>query len=117
METAALERDRVEKELKLLEVNYHEAKVVWQLVQDLAQVNQNEQQHLAFKEDAVAKRVQFEKAMKADGLLEMIRKTNELTSKLHETEEYLRVVESKLPGVSSSLRETTQKYGDFKHEA
>lgn len=117
MEAAVLERDRAEKELKLLDAKYNEAKDVWQLVQDLAFVKQREQQHLGLREAVNAKRVQLEKAVKADGLLEMIYKNNELSSKLRETEKQLQRVMDSLPGVVSGLHETGKKYEVIKSEA
>ncbi len=117
MEAAVLERARAEKDLKLLDAKYNEAKDVWQLVQELAFVNQKEQRHMGSREAVNAKRVQFEKAVKADGLLEMIYKNNELSSKLHETEKQLQEVMVRLPGVISGLNETRQKYEVIKSEA
>lgn len=117
MEEAVLERAGAEKDLKLLEAKYNEAKDVWQLVQELAFVNQKEQKHMVSREAVNVKRVQLEKAVKADGLLEMIRKNKELSSKLHETEKQLQEVMDRLPGVISGLNETRQKYEVIKSEA
>ncbi len=114
---AAAERIRVETELKLLEAKYHEAKEVWQLVQELSGVEHKEQEHLALKETVNAKRVKLEKAVKADGLLEIIHKKKELFEKLHQTEQDLGLVMEKLQGVVSSLDEIKQKYEGLKGEA
>lgn len=117
METAVAERSRVEKELKLLEVKYNEAKEVWSLVRELADFNQKELQHIASKNVVAEKRLQLEKALKADGLLEMIRKNRELNVKLKETEKQLGEVLAVLPGVITGLNETKVKYEGVKNEA
>ncbi len=117
MEAATLERAKVEIELKQLEANYNEAKAVWLLVQELSAVNHKEQQHLVSRETVNIKKVQLEKAVKADGLIEMIRNKKELFSKLQKTKKLLQEVMDRLPGVFSSMNETKQKYEAIKNEA
>ncbi|MCR4435248.1 MAG: SbcC/MukB-like Walker B domain-containing protein [Clostridiales bacterium] len=117
LDTAVSERNRVEKELKLLEVKYNEAKEVWALVQELSLIHQQEQQHMASREAIGEKRVQLEKAVKAGGLMEMIRKNRELSEKLRETEKQLQEVLAALPGVIAGLNETRQRYEGLKSEA
>jgi len=117
MEAAVSERNRVEKELKLLEAKYNEAREVWTLVQELSLIEQKEQQHLAYGEVIAEKRVLLEKAVKADGLLEMIRKNKELNEKFRETERQLEEVLAVLPGVVVVLDETRRKYEEIKSEA
>ncbi|MFZ3102160.1 MAG: AAA family ATPase [Desulfitobacteriaceae bacterium] len=117
METATLERAKVEIELKQLEANYNEAKAVWLLVQELSAVNHKELQHLVARETVYIKKVQLEKALKADGLIEMIRNKKELFVKLQKTEKLLQEIMDRLPGVFSSLNETKQKYEALKNEA
>jgi len=117
MEAAALERNRIEKELKLLEGKFHEAREVWSLVQELSLIEEKEQQHVASREAVAKKRVQLEKAVKADGLLEMIRKNQELQEKLQETERQLEEVLAIIPGVDTGLGEIRQKHEGLKSEA
>ncbi|MFZ5643390.1 MAG: SbcC/MukB-like Walker B domain-containing protein [Bacillota bacterium] len=117
MEAAVSERARAEEDLRALAAKYNEAKDVWQLVQDLDFINHKEQQQISAGEAVSEKRVQLEKAVKADGLLEMIGKNNELSSKLNETEKKLREVMDRLPVVVFALDETRQKYVAIKSEA
>ena len=117
MDAAAVERIRVEKELKLLEVKFNEAKEVWSLVRELEDFNKKEEQHTASKDAIAEKRLKLEKALRADGLLEMIRKNKELNKKLKETEDLLGEVMAVLPGVIAGLNETKTKYESVKNEA
>jgi exonuclease SbcC len=116
METAGLERNRAEKELMLLEASYNEAKEVWQHVRDLSLINQREEQQAAAKDTINEHRTILEKAVKADGLLEMIRKNKELTIKLNETVRQLEEVLKNLPSVIKDLSETRQKHEEIKSE-
>ncbi|MBS4026088.1 MAG: AAA family ATPase [Clostridia bacterium] len=116
METAVLARNRAEKELKLLETRYNEAKEVWQHVRDLIVVNQREMQHAASKDTINEKRTILEKAVHADGLLEMIYKNKELTIRLNETKRQLNEVLKNLPDVIKDLGETRQKHEEIKTE-
>lgn len=114
---AAAERNRMEKEWKLLEVRFQEAKEVWSLIEELSGIEQREQQHLAFSEVISEERARLEKALKADGLLEIIRNSRELTGKLRETEKQLEEVFVRLPGVEAGLGEIRQKYEKITKEA
>jgi len=117
MEAAVLERARAEEELKRLAAKYNEARDVWQLVQELEFISRKQQQHLGLKEAFREKRARLERAVKADGLLELIGQNKELSSKLHETEIQLQEVMDRLPGVISGLDETRQRYDLIKNEA
>jgi len=117
MEAAVSERNRAEKELKLLEAKYNEAREVWTLVRELSLIEQKEQQHLACGEVIAEKRARLEKAVKADGLLEIIRKNKELNEKFRETEIQLEEVLAALPGVVAGLDETRRKHEGVKSEA
>ena len=117
MRLAAEERIKVETELQLLDAKYNETKEVWQLVQELAIVRQKEQEHLALRDTVNEQKVKLEQAVKADGLIEIIRQKKELLLKLHETEHQLSEVMGQLPGVGSSLDEIKQKYAGLKSEA
>jgi exonuclease SbcC len=117
MNAAAAERTRVEKELKLLEIKFNEAKEVWSLVQELADFNLKEEMHTAAKDTVAEKRLKLERALKSDGLLEMIQKNNELNNKLKDTEKQLGEVQAVLPGVITGMNETKVKYEGVKTEA
>ncbi|NSW91885.1 MAG: SMC family ATPase [Firmicutes bacterium] len=117
MEAAVSERSKAEKELKLLEAKYNEAREVWTLVRELSLIEQKEQQHLASADMVAEKRVRLEKAVKADGLLEMVRKNKELNEKFRETERQLEEVLAALPGVVAGLDETRRKHEGVKSEA
>ncbi|GEM_PF-1404713 len=115
METTAAERKKVEKELKLLEAKYSEAKEVWQHVKDLSMVNQRQEQQEALKDAVNMNRGLLERAVKADGLLDMIQKNKELSVKLEETKNQLVEVLKSLPRAISDLNETKQKQEELKN--
>jgi len=117
LEDAVAERNRVEKELKSLESKYNEAKEVWNLVRELSFIEQREKQHLACGAEIAEKRVRLEKAVKADSLVEMIRKNTGLSEKLKGIEMQLNEVLGVLSGIADELNETRQKYETVKNEA
>ena len=116
MAAAIAERSRVEKELKLLDIKYCEAKEVWQLVRDLSLVSQHEEQHTALKDDINKNRTILEKALKADGLVGVIKKNRELSQKLIETQNQLSVVLQDFPRAVDDLKEMKQKHEGLKNE-
>jgi len=117
MEAAVAERHRVEKELKLLEAKCNEAREVWNLVRELSLIEQKEKEHLDSASLVAENRAQLEKAVKADGLLEMVRKNKELNEKSRETERQLEQVLAVLPGVVAGLDEARRKHEEAKSEA
>lgn len=117
MEMAVVERNRVEKELKQLEARFHEAREVWGLVQELTEFNRKEQQHNAVKDSVEEKRNRLEKAVKADGLQELILNNKELYKSLNETDIQLSKVMEALPELHDKLGETIINYESLKKES
>jgi exonuclease SbcC len=117
MDAALKERSRTEKELKKLETVYNESKEVWNLVCELDDLARKEEAHKLSEQAITHKRMQLEKAVKADALADMIIKNRELEQKLKETEKQLEQVMNALPGVSSKLAEAKTLYDDLKREA
>ncbi len=116
-EAALAERNRIEKELKQSELKFNEAREVWSLVRDLDSFVRKEAELAASKELFATRRIQLDKAMKAVGLLEMIKKNMELNDKLTETKKLLESVLIALPGVSTGLDEMRRKTENLKREA
>lgn len=114
VETAAAERKKAENELKQLEVKFNEAKEVWGLVRELADINRKEQQHTSMGESIAKKRLQLERALKAEGLFEMIRKNRDLNEKLNETVSQLNEVMAMFPGLTEGLESAKKSYEDIK---
>lgn len=117
VEEASAEKSRVEKELKSAESKYYEAKEVWSLIKELDEITCKEGQHKASAEEVSRKRLQLEKAMKAEGLLDMLNKSIDLKARLNETIRQLEEVMSVLPGVIRGLDETKRKYESIRNEA
>ncbi len=116
-ETAAAEKDNVLKALKKLEAKYKEAKEVWGITEELAEFERKEAEHTAFKAQFDQKRLRLEKAIKADGLSEMIHKNRELHENIEQTRDRLEEVLAVIPGVFTSLNETKEGYERIKKEA
>lgn len=117
MERLTNERSRLEKEFKSLEEKYFEAKEVWQLVQELSAVEEQEGRHASLREQIETKRIQLDKAQKAEGLRNMIRNKKELSQKLQDTKASLQSILEKLPGIVSELELARKKYQSVKSEA
>ncbi len=116
MSEALAERNRVERELELLDAKHGEAKEVWQLVRDLSLVVLREEQHAALKEDTGRKRFRLERALKADGLPGMIRKNSELSQRLSDTQSRLNEVLKDFPRAAGDLEEMRLRYDGLKIE-
>ncbi|NLN64040.1 MAG: SMC family ATPase [Clostridiaceae bacterium] len=117
MKAAASERNQAEKDLKILETRYNEAKEVWQYVHDLELIKSRQQEHAAKADEINRKREQMEKAVKADSLLERVRKTAELELKLTNAGKQLEEILLQLPAVEQDLVRTRQKHDALKAEA
>lgn len=116
-QAASAEKNKVEKTLKALEAKYKESKEVWGLTEELSEFERREAEHTAFKAQFDQKRTRLEKAIKADGLSEMIQKNRELNVNIGQTKEQLDEVLAVLPGVVTSMNETKEGYERIKKEA
>ncbi len=117
MEAALQERIRIEKEIKLLDREYNEAKEIWNHVQELAFIREREEQHNSRLDEINLKRVLFEKAVKAGSLIDMIRKNRDMEAKLNETRALLAEAEKALPDAERKLRQARDDYHALKKEA
>ncbi len=115
-DAAAAERNRVEKALKKLEAKYIDAKEVWGISQELVEFERKEADHTTSKAQFDKKRSSLEKAIKAEGLSDMLRKNRELHVNIEQTKEQLKEVLTVHPGVFTSLNETKEKYERIKKE-
>jgi exonuclease SbcC len=116
MEVAAAEKKRVEKELKEQERIYNEAKEVWNLTEELMDFVRREKLHETDAPEMDKMRIRLEKAKKADGLLEMIHKNNELKQRVRQIQDQLEEVLAVLPAAVSSLDETKALNESIKKE-
>ncbi len=116
-EAANTEKTRVEKALKQLEAKYNEAKEVWSLVQELQEFRRREAEHTAVKAEIDQKRILLDKAIKADSLIEKIRKNKELQKNIGRTKVELEDAVAAFTGVSSSVLAEKEKYESAKREA
>lgn len=117
LKSAVSERTKIEAEAKLIENSYNEAREVWQHVVELSAVNQKQERHIAIEDNINKKRVTLDKAVKADGLLDIIRSNRELSLKLSETAGQLDEVLRALPAAAAGLAATRSKHEEIKSEA
>lgn len=117
VDTAMAERSRVEKEAERLEVKFNEAREVWGLVGELTDLNRKEEEHAALGNAVSAKRLRLERAIKAEGLPELIQKHRESVEKLKETDRQMEEVMSVLPGVIKELHDAKAGYESVKCDA
>ena len=115
-EEAALEGDDARREFKRVEALYIEAKEVWTLVQELDLANEKELRHLADKDAISEKKAVLEKAVKAEGLVELIRKDKELKDNLDRTITEFEEAKTGLPSIQYSLDEMLRNHEELKKE-
>lgn len=116
MEEANKEKEAVYKKLTKLQKKYDEAKEVWSLVEELREFNEKEEKHLSINQEISEKRQRLEKAQKAEGILDLIKKNKELEEKLAQTEKDLQAANGKLPEVEAELSDKKEKYNVLKIE-
>jgi len=116
METAAAEKEKALKTFKELEQQYNQAKEVWQLVQELAEVETWEKRHAGMAQEIADGRIKLARAEKAALLVEPIRKNRELAARLQKTNERLAAVENRLPTVRAELMKYRKNYDSLKNE-
>lgn len=117
MKFAAAELDEKLEELNKTEALYNEAKAVWELVQEIEHINSAERDHLSLKNVMAEKRLLLERAVKADGLMEMIRNRSELKAGLEEIAKALNEIEATLPKAMEELSNTRSAQQALKKEA
>ena len=116
METAIAERARAEKDIKLLEEKYIQAREVWQYTQDLALILEREAQHTLKLDEINEKRKVLDKAGKAKGLMEKIKNTEDLEGLLDNTQKQLDQLLQAIPDYEQNLMRIRGKYDALKSE-
>lgn len=117
LDTALKERVKVEKELKQLETGYNEARDVWQLVGELSLVVNREMEHNADKAGIDEKRILLDRAVKADGLRELLSSVKDMADKLQETGKQMEEVTARLPDIYANLEQARSRYEKNRVEA
>jgi len=116
MENAAAEKEKALKIFKELEQQYNQAKEVWQLVQELAEVEEREKKHAGMAQEIADGKTRLARAEMAVLLVEPIRKNRELAGRLKKTTELLTAVENRLPIVRAELMKYRKHYDALKNE-
>ena len=115
-EEAAVERDSALNGFKRQEALYVEAKAVWELVQDLSLINDKERRHFSVKDTVLEKKSKLERAIKAEGLIELIKNRRDLKDKLEKTKKELDETEANLPLAQARLDKTRRNQEKLKEE-
>lgn len=116
MEETALERSEAEKEWKLSEARFNEAREVWGLVSELSVFLRREEELSASKGIIHEKRQRVEKANRAASLTDRIRTYREQEESLTETQKRLNEALSALPGIKAEMEAARSKYDGLKKE-
>ena len=117
VDAALEEKKNAQKELKRLEKIYNESKEVWGLVSELTDINRKEDAHRQAEADISQKRVLLDRAVRAEGLADMIRRNRDMEAKLNEAQKQLEGIMAVLPGVSEQLEQTKSEYEKVKRDA
>lgn len=116
MEAAAAEKEKALKLYKELELEYNQAKEVWELVKEMADIEEREKHHASSAQEIADARAKLDRADKAARLIEPIRKHKDLTERLKKINVQLAEVQGKLPSVRADLLRYQKSYGSLKKE-
>jgi len=108
-------RDRIEKELRVLETRFNEAKEVWELVNDLKAVDEKEKEHLLLYDEIGMKRKLLENSIKAGELADIIYKYHETRQSLAEALNRLDEINSIVPRLEKEVNDARLEF-DTAHE-
>jgi len=103
-------REELDKELKLLEVQYTESKEIWDLVSELALVKDKEEKHRAIKDEIDEKKRLLENSLRAEGLVDVIKKYRESGKELENTRKELDLACMQFEAASIKLEEAKSKH-------
>ncbi|HHY81361.1 MAG TPA: AAA family ATPase [Clostridiales bacterium] len=117
LEEAANEKKQAEAQFKACEKKYREAGDLWQLVQDMELLRQQEQQWLAQKDEFENKKDILQKAILAEGLVSMLERNRKTAEELEKTRSELKNVEDVLPEMSEKLKQLEQQYAQIRNTA
>lgn len=110
MKTAWQDKENSDDELKMAEIEYNEAKEVWELVNELKDITDKEKEHLSGLEEINNKRKLYEKAVKADGLVDVISKYREAEKNLADTRHQLESIYKLLPDLETQMNKAQAEY-------
>ncbi len=123
LKKAEEERDEALSELtgllnkfKEVDQEFNEKKDVWGLIQELEYTLQREVQHKAAEPDFLAKKVLYDRAIKADSLKDGIKKFRETTKKHKDAQCSLKTIEAALPEAKGRLDDTRTAYNVLQKE-
>jgi len=110
MHDALAQKEKMDKELKLAEVQFNDAKEVWGLVNELKTVTDKQKKHLTVSDEINEKKKLYENSVKAEGLKDNINKYRETCRCIVETEAHLELISNQLPQLCKELNKSKTKY-------
>lgn len=117
MKAAYEKKSTVAGELAQTEKKFHEAKEIWELVNDLERIKETESQHLSLLEEINRKKRLLEDSVKAQGLTDAIHKHRENIKTIETTKQELQGIYLLLPGLESDLNKAKTAYENGRKEA
>ncbi|HHW47662.1 MAG TPA: AAA family ATPase [Clostridiaceae bacterium] len=109
-------KEEIDKELKLLEVQYNESKEIWELVSELALVNDKEEKHKAVQDEIDAKKKLLESSIRAEGLVDVIKKYREFDKELENTRKELDLTCTQFETACKKLEEAKKQHQEILRE-
>lgn len=110
MKAAWEAKEKVSNELKLAEMQYTQAKEIWDLVNELHDIIKQEEEHRLRLTDINEKKELYEKAVRAEGLVDIIHQYRKMDKNLADTETQLDAVDKLLPELEKQLNKIQSEY-------
>lgn len=117
LKAAEEKRAVVLHELKAMENGFNEAKEVWGLVCEAEAVHEKESKHLASLDQINEKKILLDKAIKADGIIDLIKKFNTTKKAYADTLTQLESLSSGMPILQKQLSDTRSEYDNLIKQA
>ncbi|MDF2523006.1 MAG: putative exonuclease [Clostridiales bacterium] len=105
-------RESIDEQLKITEIQYIQAKEVWDITTEFQEVSDREKDHLTMQRQVKCNKEQYERAIKADKMSEIIGKYEEILTLLHDTKHQLDMITSQIPELEENLQKSKSEYDE-----
>ncbi|HHW31664.1 MAG TPA: AAA family ATPase [Clostridiaceae bacterium] len=103
-------KEKVDKELKNLELNLNQAREVWDLVKELNFILEKEETYISKQPEIDLMKKQYEESMKAEGLKELIEQYRSTGKKLYDTVSQLDTLLQEINNTENVLKDIRKHY-------
>jgi len=116
LKTAHEMKEELDKEFKILEIQYIESKEIWELVSELSFVRDKEEKHLSIQNEIDAKKRLLESSVRAEGLVDVIKKYREFGKELENTRKELDLTCTQFETACIKLEEARNRHEEILRE-